>query len=368
MHEAMIHLSEAARKTLADLEQTWSRDFLNGKEKGWRAKPLIARLTRQALCQTHHGGREVLLELYRAGLLDVDNGEVSLSPLMDLNPTIKLASSHRERLAVSLPVADAALGLTAEQAAAWNRALAGSLDGWSRADQLTLVEGLRRLSDALPAAYSLGTYSASARYLMGSSKLLDSLPSPLLRAFDIERARFQTADAWLLASMPATPEGVLLIENLQSFTQACRVGLDRRLALVCSFGYGLSLGEALNGIDQVRLVGEGALSHTLAELLALNNQSYWGDLDPEGLRIFLRLRARLPGLRLSALYGPMIEAFSETTGHPLHGLTGKPMQRPAGTWSRGLDQEWLDDEALISLAGQPIDPSLESRWLALAAH
>ncbi|EWH03762.1 hypothetical protein Q427_01420 [Halomonas sp. BC04] len=329
---------------------------------------MIARWTRQSLCQTRHGGRAALLELYRAGLLEVNNGEVSLSPLMDLNPTIKLAASHREKLAALLPVALPALGLTAEQKVVWNSALASSLDGWSREDQLALVDGLRRLSDALPAAYSLGTYIASARYLMGSSKLLDSLPSPLLRAFGIERSRFSAADAWLLASMPSAPEGVLLIENLQSFTQACRTGLDQRLALVCSFGYGLSLGEALIGIEQVRLVGEGTLPHTLAELLDMSNQSYWGDLDPEGLRIFLRLRARLPGLRLSALYGPMIEAFSESTGHPLHRMTGKANQRLAGDWARGLDQEWLDDAALIALAGQALDPKLEARWLAFAAH
>lgn len=155
-----------------------------------------------------------------------------------------------------------------------------------------------------------------------------------------------------------------MIENPQSFTHASRMGIDRCLALVCSYGYGLSLGEALGGIDRVQLVGHGAEQWTLTTLLRLPNLTYWGDLDPEGLRIYQRLQQRLPDLRLSALLEPMIEALGEHRGHPLDALTGKGGQREAGDWRRGLDQEWLSDDCLTALAGKALVPEQQAHLLA----
>lgn len=278
---------------------------------------------------------------------------------------MQLFEALRHRLETEFARVDASLPLDTAQAAVWRHALEGVLEGWSLADQRRLAEGLNDLAAALPGAHSLSSFEASARYLLGSSKLLDALPRELVRAFGIERAAFRVPRVWVLAAVPAEPRGLLLIENPQSFEQACRAGVAERLALVCSFGYGLSLSEALRAPERVRLVGEVDPRQTLAGLLSLECVTYWGDLDPEGLRIFRRLRRSVPALRLSALYAPMIERFACRGGHPLHRLTGKHGQRPGADWSRGLDQEALDAAEVASLAGAALDTARENHWLGM---
>ena len=102
----------------------------------------------------------------------------------------------------------------------------------------------------------------------------------------------------------------------------------------------------------------------MSELLALPEVTFWGDLDPEGLRIFQRLRHSVPGIQLSALYAPMIERLEAEGGHPLHVLTGKAGQRQAGNWIRGLDQEALDDTCVAELGDKSLDESLAEDWLS----
>ncbi|MGR4068552.1 Wadjet anti-phage system protein JetD domain-containing protein [Billgrantia sp. C5P2] len=364
MHDATLMLNEAARKVLAQLERVWQRVYANGsKGKGWQAEPLVRSLKRKGICETEHQAWEVLEKLLDAGAISLRQGG-RISPHQRWNATILLAEARIEQLKADLPDVDNRLGLSAAQEQAWRRALESQLREWSIEDQLALAEGLRRLANDLPGVYQLSPYVASARYLLGSSKLLEALPTELVRAFDIEPTRFQPAETWLLASVPEQPEGLLLIENAQSFSQACRVGCDKRLALICTFGYGLSLANALESGDWVRLVGQGAAGVTLPDLLALPSSTYWGDLDPEGLRIYQRLKAREPKLRLSALYAPMIQAMEEGLSHPLDHLMGKGGQRPAETWRCGLDQEWLPDGLCLSFAGQVLSAEQEERTLA----
>lgn len=291
-------LDASACRVLEYLEDAWCKAFLKGKANVRQVKALVAELQRQEICQTRLEGRQALHTLHKADWIESSAGEGSLSPLLALNPRVVLAAWRREQLAEEVPMAHAELELNAEQAACWNQALASSLAGWERTDQRRLVTGLRALAAELPDAYQrLSAFEASARYLLGSSKLLKALPRELVLSFGVAPETFRRPKVRLLASMPAAPEGLLLIENPQSFDQACRLGLDRRLALVCSFGYGLSLGEAL-GEESVSLIGEGALPLGLEALLALPSLTYWGDLDPEGGRIYQKLKKRLPGLRL----------------------------------------------------------------------
>lgn len=356
-------LSEPGQRLLGELEARWCRRFLKGDDKPqWSTQSLLTFMQRGSICPTQLEGRQILDELHRAGVLDVPES-VSFSPRLNLTPRIGLAAWRCAQLSETLPAVTPELMLTPRQAICWNQALAGVLKGWSPSDQYALVVGLRALASDLPEAYRLVTYAASARYLLASSKLLDRLPNGLLREFGIEPTLFDRPDAWLLASMPTRPESVLLIENSQSYMQALRLGVDHRIALVCSFGYGLSLGEALSGVERVRLVSETPLSLTLRELLALPHLTYWGDLDPEGLRIYRRLQSRLPALRLSALYAPMIDALEGGGGHILHEATGKSGQVPAGAWKRGVDQEWIEDTVVCQWAGQVLAPELERRWL-----
>lgn len=356
-------LSEPAQQVLRELEARWCRSFLKGDHKRqWSTPSLLGFLQKKGGCSSSFEGRQILEELHAAGVLDVPES-ISFSPRLNLTPRIGLAAWRCAQLAESLPAVAPELMLSSRQATCWHQALAGVLEAWSLADQQALAMGLRALAADLPQAYQLGAYAASARYLLASSKLLDRLPNDLLRAFNIEPTLFYKPDAWLLASMPASPKGVMLIENGQSYAQALRLGLDRRLALVCSFGYGLSLGEALSGVERVRLVSEAPLPLTLGELLALPDITYWGDLDPEGLRIYRRLQDRLPALRLSAIYSVMIGILVDDGGHPLHEAVGKSGQLSADNWERGVDQEWVDDEALCQWAGHTLSLELERCWL-----
>ncbi|MGQ4877173.1 Wadjet anti-phage system protein JetD domain-containing protein [Billgrantia sp. LNSP4103-1] len=363
MRDPALMLKKAARAALVQLEGEWQRAYSRtGKGKGWRSFSLITMFQQKGICQTELHAWEVLEELGRADLIDLPPG-VLLSPHVKLPVRVELAAARREALITVSPALDPRLELEPRQQSAWRRAQEGPLGGWSIEDQLALVESLRRLANDLPGAYQLSPYVASARYLLGSSKLLETLPTELVRAFGIEPDSFQAAETWLLASVPEQPEGLLLIENAQSFSQACRVGCDKRLALMCTFGYGLSLANALEHGDRVRLVGQGTAGVTLADLLHLPSPTYWGDLDPEGLRIYQNLRRSLPDLALSALFGPMLAALEEGTCHTLDALTGKAGQRAAGDWQRGLDQEWLADDQVQALAGKALAPSVQNELM-----
>ncbi|MCG7600060.1 DUF2220 family protein [Halomonas sp. McH1-25] len=361
----MSHLSERAEAVQVWLEGDWTLSYRKQGNKGWRSASLVRRLKRDRACATELDGWEALRELAGAGVIETAS---PVSARQTLNVQVTLSEALRHRLESEFAELDDSLGLEATQAAVWRHALDGVLQDWSLADQQRLAKGLRALAADLPGAYAASAFEASARYLLGSSKLLSALPRELVRTFGIDTTAFRGTVAWVLASVPTEPQGLMLIENPQSFEQACRVGLDEHLALVCSFGYGLSLSEALKSPEQVRLIGERASSRTLSELLCLPQVTFWGDLDPEGLRIFQRLRQAVAGIQLSALYAPMMERLEAEGGHPLHGLTGKAGQRQADQWSRGLDQEALDDAALIERGREALDESLAGSWLAHLAN
>lgn len=356
----MSHLSERAEAVRQYMEGQWFKQFLRNKSKRWKSTTLVKSLNREGLCTTHFEAWRTLEELAIVGIVDAPVSSLKHHvPLM-----LGLSEAVCHRLAAEATPVDPSLRLDVSQAVVWRHVLAEGLKDWSVTDQQRLAEGLRAMAADLPHAYAYSAFEASAQYLLGSSKLLSALPRELVRSFGIDTTAFRGTSAWVLASVPAEPQGLLLIENPQSFEQACRVCLDERWALVCSFGYGLSLGEALRAPEQVRLIGERTSSCTLSELLALPEVTFWGDLDPEGLRIFLRLRQSVPGIQLSALYTPMIERLENDAGHPLHVLTGKAGQRQAGNWMRGLDQEALDDTCVAELGDKALDESLAEEWLA----
>lgn len=211
----------------------------------------------------------------------------------------------------------------------------------------------------------------SAKYLLGSSKLLASLPAPALRSFGIDIDTIPDAIPQVIVAGPERPEAVLLIENPHSFEEAIAAGCAEKFALVITFGYGLSRsGEAygnslVNLVDQAnRLVplirvGNPPSPRTLLEHLRI---FFWGDLDREGLRIYASLRKRIPALRASALYIPMIEAIKRGKSHPYTKATAKENQ---GTVTklpddvirlvplcadRGVDQEIVSRDDISALA------------------
>jgi len=246
--------------------------------------------------------------------------------------------------------------------------LHGHVGHWSQADRRQLVESLCRLRDAQSGLGHLPRYVISARYLMGSSKLLDILPQRSLQQFGLTDV-FESPPLPVLVAGDAQPATVVLVENPQAFSFASQVTAGLPIAWIATYGYGLSMiGDAAGGrlvralsSGQARSIVAGGTPPALEVLLQHPNMTYWGDLDPEGMRIYERLRSQLPWLALSALYTPMIELMQTTGGHPLEKATGKDGQQPDTVHpfsamhcpDRGLDQEAIcDDPELIRAFAQ----------------
>lgn len=253
------------------------------------------------------------------------------------------------------------------------------LDGFSDADMRDLASGLRGLKLAQEREKNTPRFVVSAKYLLGSSKMLGSLPAQSLKAFGINIDAFQDAIPQLVVAGPENPEAVLLIENPHSFEEAIAAGCVEKIALVVTYGYGLSRwGEAygnslIDAVEQahrlVPLIRKGNPPHPKT-LLGHSRILFWGDLDREGLRIYASLRKGLPALRASALYLPMVKAMERGISHPYAKATAKEQQGKTECVPedvtplielcavRGIDQEAVHREEIASLASL----SFEEVW------
>lgn len=226
-----------------------------------------------------------------------------------------------------------------------------------------LLEALAHLVEAhasIPKGAAL--YDVSAKYLMGSSKLLSTLGDKLLTAIGFDVSRFSKGPRYIAVAGPKNPTAVILVENPHAFETAAMAGTD--CAFACSYGFGLAIdrdakhGELLvenltNRCDQIiRLVRAGD-PPDIPELLSHPNLFFWGDLDPAGFMIYSQLKASFPQIRLSALYEPMVDALRSGIGHVYCKSVGKEGQRfqavkfeEIGALLRecsgyGIDQEYI---------------------------
>jgi hypothetical protein len=239
-----------------------------------------------------------------------------------------------------------------------------------------IAAGMVKMRGALGNEKKESRFIVSARHLIGSSKLLNVFPNAILKKF------FGCEPAWIeqipyvVTAGPAEPHGVILIENPWAFERAIELGIAESHALIATFGYGLSrqgdafgrqLASQIETRDQqlIQLRRHGA-PPDLAKLFHHANLTFWGDLDPEGLRIYMRLKRRLPNLRLSSLYEPMFAQLIREGGHPYHAATGKEGQvaltaaelqafaevaeLACACANRGLDQEALSSAAIQAYA------------------
>lgn len=250
------------------------------------------------------------------------------------------------------------------------------LNGLYASDLKTIAAGLSLIRSSQDTLTGMPSFIVSARHLIGSSKLLASLAPTSLKMFGIDTKQFKDATPYVVVAGPPDPISVILIENPQAFEWAIQAGIADRHALIVTFGYGLSrngddFGRQLVELVEhkksslIPLVRAGAPA-TLDDLLAHPNLFFWGDLDPEGLRIFERLRKHLPQLRLSAMYQPMIDALQAGNCHPYVDAVGKGGQdtvNPKGLSSdvmplfeicreRGVDQEYVSIHDITVLASK----------------
>lgn len=250
------------------------------------------------------------------------------------------------------------------------------LDGFSDADMRDLARGLVAIKSNQEEERNTPRFVVSAKYLLGSSKLLGTLPLPSLKAFGIDIDALPDAIPQIIVAGPENPEAVLLIENPHSFEEAIAAGCAERIALIVTYGYGLSrsgeaygnsLSDAIEQADRlVPLIRKGN-PPSPKKLLGHSRIQFWGDLDREGLRIYSSLHKGLPALRVSALYLPMLEAMERGVSHPYAKATAKEKQ---GTMERvpedaiplasicsdrAIDQEAVSREEISRLASLSLE-------------
>lgn len=266
------------------------------------------------------------------------------------------------------------------------KALAGcwkNLNGFKHEDMKALANGLLRLKNEQATLEGLPSYLVSARYLLGSSKILSEMGSRALNAFGIDVSCFPNHPPYVVVGGCAGPQTVVLVENPASFELAIKTDAFNRCAFIATYGFGFSkqnddhgkqLAElAETGFDHsITLMRQGSNCPPARALLTHPNIVFWGDLDMAGMQIFERIASKVPHIQLSALYGPMVKAIQDPERrHPYVAATGsgKPGQklfqssRPdvrtmlAYCEQYAVDQEIVLPEEIELLAGQALDVS-----------
>ena len=339
---------------------------LMGKKNFLQGKNLAHRVSDKAGIEPLEA-KHVLGRLARQGILIgvTDRGEAFGRVLLTVAAPVKQEPTSF----ICWKMAMKASGVTEDEM----QALASChdrLDGFSDADMRDLARGLLAMRSAQEQDKGTPRFVLSARYLLGSSKILGSLPVPALRTFGIDIDAMPDAIPQVIVAGPACPESVLLIENPHSFEEAVAAGCAERIALIVTYGYGLSrsgeaygssLTEAVEQAERlVPLVRFGNPPSPIA-LLGHSRIHFWGDLDREGLRIYASLRKNLPALCASALYIPMVEAMKRGESHPYVKATAKERQGIAAKVpddvsnlvalcaERGVDQEIVRREDIVRL-------------------
>lgn len=235
-----------------------------------------------------------------------------------------------------------------------------------------IAAGMAKMRAAFSSEQKESRFIVSARHLIGSSKLLNVFPTAVLKKFFGYEPAWIEQIPYVVTAGPAKPHSVILVENPWAFERAIELGVAENHALIVTFGYGLSRqGDAFGRqlASQVETQSQQLIQlrrhgspPDLATLFHHTNLTFWGDLDPEGLRIYMRLKRRLPNLQLSLLYEPMLAQLIREGGHPYHVATGKEGQVPLTTIelqtfaeieelayacaNHGLDQEALSSAAI----------------------
>lgn len=246
------------------------------------------------------------------------------------------------------------------------------LTDWPESLYTALIDELLGIRERAPEET---IYLTSAAGRLASSKLLSTLPRQALKELHIPVDGLTAAPPCFLIAGAAVPSAVVLVENPNAFERAVAVTADMPVCWISTYGFGaaaLEGGERLaEGLERSGDLPSAIRSGTpppLMQLLSEPRIFYWGDLDVSGLQIFLRVRSRLPCLRLSALYRPMATLLAAGGGHPYVVATGKADQNTRlaspppemGILFRlcstlAVDQEYLSASMIRDYALHPFD-------------
>lgn len=240
-----------------------------------------------------------------------------------------------------------------------------ALEDFNAQHMEVLLAGLRKLRDDQHLIAGQPSFVVSATYLMGSSKLLSTLDGKSLRLFGIDIDKFTVRTPYVMVGGGGeAPQTVILVENPIAFEAAIQSAASLQHAFVCTFGFGLSNFSSEYGNQLAGAVESGGAIllrrteglHTSFDTLMQHPEiHFWGDLDIAGLQIFERIASRIPHLKLSALYDPMIKATANPTySHPYVMAVGKAGQRAFKPTRKDTEavleycEQWAVDQEIVS--------------------
>jgi hypothetical protein len=243
--------------------------------------------------------------------------------------------------------------------------LYNALEDFNAEHMEILLAGLRKLRDEQHLLTGQPSYVVSATYLMGSSKLLFALDAKSLRLFGIDIDKFTARTPYVIVGGGGkAPQSVILVENPIAFEVAIQSAASIRHTFVCTFGFGLSNTQSEYGNQLAGAIEAGGATllrrteglHTSFEQLLLHSEiHFWGDLDIAGLQIFERIASRIPHLKLSALYNPMIKAVANPVySHPYVVAVSKAGQKafkPIRNDTKAVlkyCEKWAVDQEIVS--------------------
>src|ERR1700686_1179272 len=119
------------------------------------------------------------------------------------------------------------------------RDVAPALVGLSREDMQHLLDGITRLAEDRATFVERDPYEISAKYLLGSSKILARLGRALER-MGLEEDTFGSRPRYVLGAGPRLSGFTLLGENPECFERLVRLGIADRLTIVATYGYGIT--------------------------------------------------------------------------------------------------------------------------------
>lgn len=225
-------------------------------------------------------------------------------------------------------------------------------------DMRFLALSLQKLAQG-PGATEDSGFNASARNVLGSSKILSQLASPMLQALGLPARLRLSSPRYVLCAGPAQPKAILLIENPRAFENAVACVLSDSVALVCTYGFALAyMGQEFIHADECPendrpiQINRAGSPPPFRELFALERAFFWADLDRAAFSIYRSMRNAIPHLRLSGIYHAMMPMLARPeSSHPYCTLVKK------------------DGQVEVDFAkGAPIEGELCELWTACATR
>jgi len=350
-----------------------------GSRGGLNGTKLVQRLA-DGLSVPHLEVRQALLALMHAGIID------RIGPTGDPLGRVSIVESLPDEPAPLLPHERVWRDVVnvRDMAPTLREALSehgSNFADMSRNDMEHLLDGILKLIADRELFAERDPYEISAKYLLGSSKIIGKL-SRILEIGGVPQSLLGKRPRYVLGAGPAGSAFALLVENAECFKRLIDLGVSERITVVATFGYGITWsGIGVEGrLDRIKIArAAGEPPATLASVVAAPTCCFWGDLDMAGLGIFVSLRRLVPHLRLSALYAPMLRALAHpATSHPYCALVEKlgqiepitddaaALRLAAACRTRAVDQECVSDQDMKALAGRVLDEAGEAVELGRA--